>query len=127
MAGDEAARARQAVELTGAESWKLLSSVSLGRIVFTQRAMPAIRPVNHLVDGQTIIVRSHLPPAAPAGKLPRQQAEHAAQGGGGPSLRVGGRSSVRPPCLASGHEPRKGSAGTITADRPQAERAGLPA
>lgn len=57
MAGGEAARARQAVELTGAESWELLSGVSLGRIVFTQ---PAIRPVNHLVDGQAIIVRSHL-------------------------------------------------------------------
>ena len=60
MAGDEAPRARQAVELTGVESWELLSGVSVGRIVFTQRAMPAIRPVNHLVDGQTIIVRSHL-------------------------------------------------------------------
>jgi len=34
--------------------------VSLGRIVFTQRAMPAIRPVNHLVDDQTIIIRSNL-------------------------------------------------------------------
>lgn len=32
----------------------------LGRIVFTQRAMPAIRPVNHLVDDQAIMVRSHL-------------------------------------------------------------------
>jgi nitroimidazol reductase NimA-like FMN-containing flavoprotein (pyridoxamine 5'-phosphate oxidase superfamily) len=60
VAGDEAARARQAVELTGVESWELLSGVSLGRIVFTQCAMPAIRPVNHLVDGQMIIVRSHL-------------------------------------------------------------------
>jgi Pyridoxamine 5'-phosphate oxidase len=39
-------------------SW--LASVSLGRIVFTRHAMPAIRPVNHLVDDQTIIVRSHL-------------------------------------------------------------------
>jgi Pyridoxamine 5'-phosphate oxidase len=27
---------------------------------FTQRAMPAIRPVNHLVDDQAIIIRSHL-------------------------------------------------------------------
>jgi nitroimidazol reductase NimA-like FMN-containing flavoprotein (pyridoxamine 5'-phosphate oxidase superfamily) len=43
-------------------SWdlQLLASVSLGRIVFTQRAMPAIRPVNHLVDDETIIIRSHL-------------------------------------------------------------------
>jgi nitroimidazol reductase NimA-like FMN-containing flavoprotein (pyridoxamine 5'-phosphate oxidase superfamily) len=48
------------VELTAAESWRLLGSVSLGRIVFTQHAMPAIRPVNHLVDNQTVIIRSHL-------------------------------------------------------------------
>jgi len=53
-------RARQTVSLTEAESWQLLESVSLGRIVFTERAMPAIRPVNHLVDNRTIIVRSHL-------------------------------------------------------------------
>jgi nitroimidazol reductase NimA-like FMN-containing flavoprotein (pyridoxamine 5'-phosphate oxidase superfamily) len=51
---------RQTLELTGDESWQLLASVSLGRIVFTQRAMPAIRPVNHLVDDETIIIRSHL-------------------------------------------------------------------
>jgi len=51
---------RQALELTEAECWKLLGSVSLGRIVFTHRAMPAIRPVNHLVDDRKIIVRSHL-------------------------------------------------------------------
>jgi nitroimidazol reductase NimA-like FMN-containing flavoprotein (pyridoxamine 5'-phosphate oxidase superfamily) len=65
MAGDEQIQAqlmrpRQALDLTPAESWELLGSVSLGRIVFTQRAMPAIRPVNHLVDDETIIIRSHL-------------------------------------------------------------------
>jgi nitroimidazol reductase NimA-like FMN-containing flavoprotein (pyridoxamine 5'-phosphate oxidase superfamily) len=65
MAGDEQARAqvthpRETIQLTGAESWQLLGSVSLGRIVFTQHAMPAIRPVNHLVDDETIIIRSHL-------------------------------------------------------------------
>lgn len=65
MTGDEAAPARavgprQAVELTAAESWRLLGSVSLGRIVFTRHAMPAIRPVNHLVDRETVIIRSHL-------------------------------------------------------------------
>ena len=48
------------MELTAEESWLLLSSVSLGRIVFTQHALPAIRPVNHLVDDQVTIVRSHL-------------------------------------------------------------------
>ena len=65
MAGDEQIRARgvqsrQTVELTVAESWRLIGSVSLGRIVFTQHAMPAIRPVNHLVDDETVIIRSHL-------------------------------------------------------------------
>lgn len=65
MAADEPIAARdsqprQMLELTQAESWQLLESVSLGRIVFTRHAMPAIRPVNHLVDDQTIIIRSHL-------------------------------------------------------------------
>jgi hypothetical protein len=36
----------------------LLSSVSLGRIVFTARALPAIRPVTHLVDGDYVIIRT---------------------------------------------------------------------
>jgi nitroimidazol reductase NimA-like FMN-containing flavoprotein (pyridoxamine 5'-phosphate oxidase superfamily) len=65
VAGDEQIRARivqprQALELTEAESWQLLQSVSLGRIVFTRHAMPAIRPVNHLVDDKMIVIRSHL-------------------------------------------------------------------
>jgi nitroimidazol reductase NimA-like FMN-containing flavoprotein (pyridoxamine 5'-phosphate oxidase superfamily) len=65
VAKDEQVRARptqprQTLELTGGECWQLLSSVSLGRIVFTHRAMPAIRPVNHLVDDETVIIRSHL-------------------------------------------------------------------
>ena len=36
----------------------LLGSVSLGRIVFTARALPAIRPVCHLVDGDHVIIRT---------------------------------------------------------------------
>jgi hypothetical protein len=51
---------RQSIELTESECWQLLASVSIGRVVFTQRAMPAIRPVNHLVDGRMIIIRTHL-------------------------------------------------------------------
>ncbi|GAA2344181.1 pyridoxamine 5'-phosphate oxidase family protein [Dactylosporangium salmoneum] len=38
----------------------LLASVPVGRVVFTMRALPAIRPVNHLVDGDTIVIRSNL-------------------------------------------------------------------
>ncbi|HEX6453069.1 MAG TPA: pyridoxamine 5'-phosphate oxidase family protein [Trebonia sp.] len=67
-------RSRQTMALTVAESWRLLQSVPLGRIVFTHHAMPAVRPVNHVIDGQTIIIRSHLG-AAIVG--------HAAAGGDG--------------------------------------------
>nr|WP_083889930.1 pyridoxamine 5'-phosphate oxidase family protein [Nocardia pneumoniae] len=39
----------------------LLESAPLGRVVFTRDALPAIRPVNHLVeDGGVIIVRTQL-------------------------------------------------------------------
>ena len=37
---------------------RLLGSVSLGRIVFSARALPAIRPVCHLLDGDHIIIRT---------------------------------------------------------------------
>jgi nitroimidazol reductase NimA-like FMN-containing flavoprotein (pyridoxamine 5'-phosphate oxidase superfamily) len=66
MAGDEAVRARimtgprQTLKLTSAGCWDLLRGTSLGRVVFTMHAMPAIRPVNHLIDGRTIVIRSHL-------------------------------------------------------------------
>jgi nitroimidazol reductase NimA-like FMN-containing flavoprotein (pyridoxamine 5'-phosphate oxidase superfamily) len=66
VAGDEQIQApvrrpqpRPAVELTTAECWRLLAGAQLGRIVFTQHAMPAIRPVNHIVDDETVIIRSH--------------------------------------------------------------------
>ncbi|MEV6924615.1 pyridoxamine 5'-phosphate oxidase family protein [Dactylosporangium sp. NPDC051485] len=39
---------------------ELLASVPVGRVVFTLRALPAIRPVNHLVDGDTIVIRTGL-------------------------------------------------------------------
>ncbi|MEV5378268.1 pyridoxamine 5'-phosphate oxidase family protein [Streptomyces nondiastaticus] len=41
------------------EALRLLGSVSLGRVVFTRRALPAIRPVNHIVDGEDIVIRTH--------------------------------------------------------------------
>ncbi|HET9080747.1 MAG TPA: pyridoxamine 5'-phosphate oxidase family protein [Trebonia sp.] len=52
-------RPRPAVELTETECWALLASVSIGRVVFTHRAMPAIRPVNHFIDGRKIVIRTH--------------------------------------------------------------------
>jgi hypothetical protein len=50
------APAQRLTELTRDESLRLVGSVPCGRVVFTSRALPAIRPVNHvLVDGQIII------------------------------------------------------------------------
>ncbi|MEV7279462.1 pyridoxamine 5'-phosphate oxidase family protein [Streptomyces sp. NPDC093111] len=51
--------ARRTLRLDTEEALRLLASVPLGRIVFTQRALPAVRPVNHLVDGGDILVRTH--------------------------------------------------------------------
>ncbi|WP_327319547.1 pyridoxamine 5'-phosphate oxidase family protein [Streptomyces sp. NBC_01235] len=49
----------RSIELDGVEALRLLGSVSLGRIVFTQHALPTVRPVNHvLVDGD-IVIRTH--------------------------------------------------------------------
>ncbi|MCY0939778.1 pyridoxamine 5'-phosphate oxidase family protein [Streptomyces antarcticus] len=43
--------------LDRSEALSLLATVSLGRIVFTEHALPAVRPVSHLVDGEDIVVR----------------------------------------------------------------------
>jgi nitroimidazol reductase NimA-like FMN-containing flavoprotein (pyridoxamine 5'-phosphate oxidase superfamily) len=51
---------RDLAELPRDEALRLLGSVPFGRVVFTARAMPAIRPVNHLVDGSSIIIRTSL-------------------------------------------------------------------
>lgn len=45
-------------ELAREEALRLLATVPLGRVVFTDRALPAIRPVNHIVDGRDIIFRT---------------------------------------------------------------------
>ncbi|MGW0752805.1 pyridoxamine 5'-phosphate oxidase family protein [Streptomyces sp. NPDC002587] len=55
----EAVAPRRMTQLHRAEALRLLGSVSLGRIVFTQHALPAVRPVNHLMDGDDIIVQLH--------------------------------------------------------------------
>lgn len=51
---------RRLEPLQRSESLRLLRGVSLGRVVFTHLALPAIRPVNHLVDGDRIIIRARL-------------------------------------------------------------------
>src|SRR6188472_2145262 len=42
------------------EAMRLLASVEFGRVVFTLNALPAVRPVNHLVDNGRIIIRTRL-------------------------------------------------------------------
>ncbi|MDQ7904012.1 pyridoxamine 5'-phosphate oxidase family protein [Phytohabitans sp. ZYX-F-186] len=52
---------RRVLEPMGvADCLELLAGVSLGRIVYTEKALPAIRPVNHVVDGGAVVIRSHL-------------------------------------------------------------------
>ncbi|MXM69152.1 pyridoxamine 5'-phosphate oxidase family protein [Streptomyces sp. HUCO-GS316] len=50
---------RQSIELGSDEALRLLGSVSLGRVVFTQHALPTVRPVNHILDGGDIVIRTH--------------------------------------------------------------------
>ncbi|QFQ98119.1 pyridoxamine 5'-phosphate oxidase family protein [Streptomyces phaeolivaceus] len=62
MAHDDspaAAAPHRRVELDSAEALRLLGSVSLGRIVFTRHALPTVRPVNHILDGGDIVIRTH--------------------------------------------------------------------
>lgn len=47
------------VELSRAEAMALLERVSVGRVVFSHAALPAVRPVNHLVDQGCVIIRTH--------------------------------------------------------------------
>ena len=46
-------------ELTREESLRRLSTVRVGRIVFTHQALPTIRPVNHVIDRGAVILRTH--------------------------------------------------------------------
>ncbi|KOU22632.1 pyridoxamine 5'-phosphate oxidase [Streptomyces sp. WM6372] len=48
---------RRVEDLPTEEALELLGSMELGRIVFTRHALPAVRPVNHLLDAGDIIVR----------------------------------------------------------------------
>mgnify|MGYP001024768955 FL=1 len=50
---------RASIPLDSAEALLLLGTVSIGRIVFTQHALPTIRPVNHVVDHGAIVIRTH--------------------------------------------------------------------
>ena len=62
------------VELGRDESLKLLAAALLGRVVFSHRALPAIRPVNHLVEPNgDIVIRTHTG-AALLGRAARSEA-----------------------------------------------------
>ncbi|MCI3278182.1 pyridoxamine 5'-phosphate oxidase family protein [Streptomyces cylindrosporus] len=50
---------RRSIELDSREALRLLGSVSVGRIVFTRHALPTVRPVNHVLDGGDIVIRTH--------------------------------------------------------------------
>ncbi|MFJ8383992.1 pyridoxamine 5'-phosphate oxidase family protein [Streptomyces sp. NPDC094438] len=58
MTAQQAPVARM-VELGRAEALELLGGVELGRVVFSEQALPAIRPVNHLLDRGTVVIRTH--------------------------------------------------------------------
>ena len=46
------------------ECLRLMASVPVGRIVYTRQAMPAVEPVNFVLDGGDIVIRTD-----PGGKL----------------------------------------------------------
>ncbi|MFH8606762.1 pyridoxamine 5'-phosphate oxidase family protein [Streptomyces sp. NPDC018029] len=50
---------RHLTPLSRTDALRLLGGVSLGRIVFTHQALPAVRPVNHCLDGDDVIVGLH--------------------------------------------------------------------
>ncbi|BDT87306.1 pyridoxamine 5'-phosphate oxidase family protein [Nocardia cyriacigeorgica] len=55
----DAAR-RRVVELERDHALALLAKAPFGRVVYTRDALPAIRPVNHIVDGGSVILRTRL-------------------------------------------------------------------
>jgi Pyridoxamine 5'-phosphate oxidase len=55
--------ARLCRELSREECLRLIGEVPVGRVVFTQRALPAVRVVSHLVEADRIIFRADLGPA----------------------------------------------------------------
>lgn len=46
--------------LSRQECLTLLASASIGRIVFTDRALPAVQPVNFVLDRENIVIRTGL-------------------------------------------------------------------
>ena len=78
------------MELSRAEALHLLGSVSLGRIVFTQDALPTLRPVNHVLDRGQIVIRTHLGAALTLHTSTSTSTSRAGSGGSDRSNRSGG-------------------------------------
>ncbi|WP_280480258.1 pyridoxamine 5'-phosphate oxidase family protein [Nocardia cyriacigeorgica] len=51
---------RRVVELEREHALSLLATAPFGRVVYTRDALPAIRPVNHIVDSGVVVVRTRL-------------------------------------------------------------------
>ncbi len=51
---------RELRELTNGDALRLLGSVRFGRVVFARHALPTIRPVNHIIDGEYVIIYANL-------------------------------------------------------------------
>jgi hypothetical protein len=68
---------RRLVELGREDSLRRLAAVSYGRVVFTQHALPAIRPINHIVADEAVIIRTHLGagPRSPKGMVVAYEAD----------------------------------------------------
>jgi len=58
MVKSSTAGLRQLKNLSEEEALRRLAGVPLGRIVFTRQALPAVRPVNHIVVDGNVIIRS---------------------------------------------------------------------
>ncbi|WP_329092646.1 pyridoxamine 5'-phosphate oxidase family protein [Actinomadura citrea] len=48
--------ADEAAGLTRAECLRLLSTAAVGRIIFTEQALPAVAPVGFVVDGEDMVI-----------------------------------------------------------------------
>lgn len=90
--------AEEAAGLTRAECLRLMSTAAVGRIVFTEQALPAVAPVGFVVDGEDVVIP--VPPgsrllAATRGAIVAFQADDLdAAGRSGWSVTVVGRARV---------------------------------
>src|SRR5437868_2616468 len=58
ISGYAADQAVALVELDRDERLRLLATAAIGRVVFTDRALPAAQPVNYLLDGEEVVFRT---------------------------------------------------------------------